>query len=123
MSSIKGCGTNCNIIGNKFLSTYLRSKQSDLPLDPMIPFLINISYFIFRYLSSAINFYCSSLSFFCYHACNYSESPYIFYSNSDILITLSLIYFLPLKISFYFICNIFLDCKTSPSSLMRSIAT
>ena len=93
ISRVKGWGTNSRMRGNILSSIYLRSKQSDFPFEPMIPFLISISSFILRYFSKAIIFSRSYLYFFCSQDCNYSVKPYIFYSNSDILITLSLIYF------------------------------
>jgi hypothetical protein len=89
----------------------------------MMPFLISISSFIFFSFYSAISFYLSSRSFFCYHACNSSVSPSIFSSNSDILTTLSLISFLLLSNSPSFICSIFLDCMTSPYRVTLSMAT
>lgn len=48
ISRVNGFGTSYRISGNSFSSIYFRSKHKDLPLEPMIPFLINISSFILR---------------------------------------------------------------------------
>jgi len=70
MSRVTGCGTSSRIRGNSFSSISLRSKHRDLPLEPIMPFLMSISYFILRSFSRAIIFSLSSRSFFCSHACS-----------------------------------------------------